>query len=224
MKNLFIAICVLVASQLTAQETEIKITDNFSEIKIYNKIQAQLIPSSENKIVATGFDKDDIDASVKNGVLKVKLGLDNIWSETDTQIKIYFSSVETIDGNEGSYVEIQDGIEQTTLTLKTQEGAEIIAPRLKVENLQIKSVTGGYIQTSGTATTQIVEIKTGGNYNGEDLETKTTDVNVKAGGNADVNATEYCKAKVSAGGNINIYGDTEKVDKKVTLGGNIKLK
>ena len=224
MKNLFIVICVLVASQLTAQETEIKISDNFSEIKIYNKIQAQLIPSSENKIVATGFDKDDIDANVKNGVLKVKLGLDNIWSETDTQIKIYFNSVETIDANEGSYVEIQDAIEQTTLTLKTQEGAEIIAPRLKVENLQIKSVTGGYIQTSGTATTQIVEIKTGGNYNGEDLEAKTTDVNVKAGGNADVNATEYCKAKVSAGGNINIYGNTEKVDKKVTLGGNIKLK
>jgi len=207
-----------------AQETSIEISEEFSEIKIYNKIQAELIPSTENKIVATGFDKDEIEAKVKNGVLKVKLGLDNIWSDTDTKIKIYFKSIEVIDANEGSFAELKKPLQQTILTLKVQEGAEIYAPGIEVDNLTIKAVTGGKIETKGKATNQLVEVKTGGEYEGEDLLTITTEVKIKAGGEAEVNASKYCLAKVSAGGSIYIYGDPEKVDKKTTFWGRIKMK
>jgi len=207
-----------------SQETNIEISEEFSELKIYNKIQAELIPASENKIVATGFDKDEIEAKVKNGVLKVKMGLNNIWSENDTKIKIYFKNVEVIDANEGTFAELKEPLQQTALTLKVQEGAEIYAPRLDLENLNIKCVTGGKIETKGKATNQIVAVKTGGEYEGEDLLTNTTDVNIKAGGEAEVNATTYCKAKVSAGGTIYIYGKPEQVEQKTTLGGSIKMK
>ncbi len=224
MKKLLLIVFVSFSCIAFAQKTEIEISEDFSEIKIYNKIQATLISSTENKIIATGFDKDEIEAKVKGGVLKIKLGLDNIWSETDTKIKVYYKTAEVIDANEGSYVEIAENVEQTYLNLKAQEGAQIIAGYLTIENLEIKSVSGGYIQTSGKATNQTVEVKTGGNYDGEDLETHTTEVKVQAGGNAEVNASKYCKAKVQAGGDIDIYGEPEKVDKKTTLGGTIKLK
>jgi len=224
MKKLTSFLFLLIATTAFAQETSIEISEDFSEIKIYNKIQAELIPSTESKIVATGFDKDEIEAKVKNGVLKVKFGLDNIWSETDTKIKIYIKNVEVIDANEGSFVELKKPLQQIALTLKVQEGAEIYAPEIEVENLTIKCVTGGKIETKGKATNQFVEVKTGGEYEGEDLLTTTTEVNIKAGGEAGVNASNYCKAKVSAGGSIYIYGDPEKVDKKTTLGGRIKMK
>ena len=150
--------------------------------------------------------------------------LDNIWSETDTKIKVYYKTAEVIDANEGSYIEIEGSIEQSFLNLKVQEGAQIIAGSLTIDNLEIKSVTGGVIQTSGKAINQTVEVKTGGNYDGEDLKTDTTEVKVQAGGEADVNASKYFKAKVQAGGDIHIYGQPEKVDKKTTLGGTIKLR
>ena len=224
MKKLFFLFLVSVSCAGFAQKTEIDLAEDFSEIKIYSKIQATLIPSNENKIVATGFDNDEIEAKVKNGVLKIKLGLDNIWSETDTKIKVYYKTAEVVDANEGAYVEIAEHVEQPLLTLNSQEGAQIIAGYLNVEKLEVKSVTGGYVQTRGNAKEQLIEVKTGGQYDGEDLETKTTEVKVQAGGNAEIKTSEYCKAKVQAGGNINIYGDPEKVDQKVTLGGNINLR
>lgn len=224
MKKLLFLFLLSLSASVFAQETEIAINEEFSEIKIYSKIQATLIPSTENKIVATGFDNDEIEAKVKGNTLKIKLGLGNIWSETDTKIVVYYKNANIIDANEGAYVEIAEHVEQPSLTLNVQEGAQIIAGYLKVENLEIKSVTGGYIQTSGTATNQTVEVKTGGQYAGEDLKTDTTSVKVQAGGNADVFASTYCKAHVQAGGNINVYGKPEKFDKKRSLGGNIKLK
>ena len=76
------------ALSVKAQE-EILIGKDFQEIKIFDKIEAILIPSSENKIIATGFDKDEIKAEVNEGVLHIKLSLSNIWSENDTQVKVY---------------------------------------------------------------------------------------------------------------------------------------
>ena len=224
MKKLLFFFLLTVSASVFAQKTEIEISEDFSEIKIYNKIQATLIPSSENKIIATGFDKDEIEAKVKGNTLKIRLGLGNIWSENDTKIKVYYKRATVIDANEGSYVEIAETVEQNLLTLNSQEGAQIIAGYLNVEKLEVKSVTGGYVQTRGNAKEQLIEVKTGGQYDGEDLETKTTEVKVQAGGNAEIKTSEYCKAKVQAGGNINIYGDPEKVDQKVTLGGNINLR
>ena len=224
MKKLLFLFLLSLSASVVAQETEIVINEEFSEIKIYSKIQATLIPSTENKIVATGFDKDEIEAKVKGNTLKIRLGLGNIWSETDTKIKVYYKTAEVVDANEGAYVEIAEHVEQPLLTLNSQEGAQIIAGYLNVEKLEVKSVTGGYVQTRGNAKEQLIEVKTGGQYDGEDLETKTTEVKVQAGGNAEIRTSEYCKAKVQAGGNINIYGDPEKVDQKVTLGGNINLR
>ncbi|MBW2961563.1 head GIN domain-containing protein [Mesonia aestuariivivens] len=224
MKKLLFLFLVSVSCASFAQKTEIEIADEFSEIKIYDKIQATLIPSTENKLVATGFDQDEITVQVKDNTLKIKMGLGNLWSETDTKVKVYYKTAEVVDANEGAYVEIAENVKQTLLTLNAQEGAQIIAGYLEVENLAIKSVTGGYIQTSGTANNQTVDVKTGGQYDGEDLKTNTTEVKVQAGGEADVNTSKYCKAKVQAGGTIAIYGDPEKVDKKTTFGGKIKLK
>ena len=224
MKKLLFLFLLSLSASVVAQETEIVINEEFSEIKIYSKIQATLIPFTENKIVATGFDKDEIEAKVKGNTLKIRLGLGNIWSETDTKIKVYYKTAEVVDANEGAYVEIAEHVEQPLLTLNSQEGAQIIAGYLNVEKLEVKSVTGGYVQTRGNAKEQLIEVKTGGQYDGEDLETKTTEVKVQAGGNAEIKTSAYCKAKVQAGGNINIYGDPEKVDQKVTLGGNINLR
>ncbi len=207
-------------ANVQAQEIEIPITESFNEIKIYNKIEARLIPSTENKVIAKGVDKEEIEAKVKNNTLKIKSDLDNIWSEDDTIVEIYYTSAEIIDANEGSNVTSNQKIVQENLTLSAQEGSRI-ALELEVENLESKIYTGGTIKVWGKASAQEASIKAGGEYNADELLTEDTNVKISAGGNAAVHASNSCKAKVSAGGTITIYGNPSSIKKKTSLGGKI---
>lgn len=150
----------------------------------------------------------------------MKLMLKNLWSETDTEVKIYFRNVEIIDVNEGSSAEIQSEIKQDRLTLSAQEGASIVT-LIDVNSLVIKAYTGGIITVRGTAKKQTIKVKAGGEIDAKDLTTEETEVKISAGGTADVYATEYCRAKTTAGGTINVYGNPEQLDKKTSLGGSI---
>jgi len=152
--------------------------------------------------------------------LHIKLSLSNIWSENDTQVKVYYKNVHTVDVNEGAFAEMKE-FKEDKLILRAQEGARIYAIA-QLKELEIKAVTGGKIKTEGSVDSQLVEIRTGGEYEGKEMHSKSTEANLKAGGYAEIFATDYCKAKVTAGGMIAVYGDPKKLDKKTSLGGKIK--
>lgn len=220
MKKIILLIVVAISAFSVKAQEEILIDKDFQEIKIFDKIEAVLIPSSKNKIMATGFDKDEITAEVKGDVLHIKLSLSNIWSENDTQVKVYYKSIHTVDVNEGSFAEVQE-FKGDRLVLRTQEGARIYAVA-QLKELEIKAVTGGVIETKGSTDDQLVEIRTGGRYEGKEMHSNNTDANLKAGGYAEIFVTNHCKAKVTAGGSIYVYGDPKKLDKKTSFGGKIK--
>lgn len=207
---------------LSAQKKEITIpiTGNFSEIKVYDKIHADLIPSDENKVVVTGLDKNKISAEVKNDKLKVQMSIDNLWKETDTNVKIYYNAADIIDGNEGSTLNLKGLIRQEKLKLRVQEGANI-SGQVNVKDLHIKAVSGGSIAITGRTTSQTVDVKTGGEYQGQELISENTKVTVTAGGSAAVNAKDYCGANVKAGGAIAVYGNPKTLDQKKVFGGKI---
>ncbi|TFG75796.1 MAG: DUF2807 domain-containing protein, partial [Flavobacteriales bacterium] len=92
----------------------------------------------------------------------------------------------------------------------------------KVEQLLIKTVTGGIIEARGSSNLQDVVINTGGVYNGKDFKTKFTTVNVNAGSRAEINASDYVKASVKAGGEVLVYGDPAKMEEKTVFGGKIR--
>ena len=113
-------------------------------------------------------------------------------------------------------------INQDVLELKAQEGGELEI-NAEVEQLLIKTVTGGIIKSSGTSILQDVHINTGGIYEGKDLfKTKFSTINVNAGSKAEIYATDYVKATVKAGGEVLVYGNPKKMDEKTVFGGIIK--
>ncbi|MDR6299784.1 head GIN domain-containing protein [Mesonia maritima] len=223
MKTYILLVISLLSLQAFAQEIEIKIEEDFNEIKIFNKINATLIPSTENKIIAKGVEKEEVEAKVHGNVLKIKSELDNIWSEDDTQVEIYYKSFEILDINEGAEVDASKIIKQENLTVSAQEGSRI-ALEIEVKNLKVKIYTGGSIYLYGKADQQEVSIKAGGEYEGKELITQSTNVKVSAGGDAEVNASESCNAKVSAGGSIYVYGNPSELNQKTTFGGKIVKK
>ena len=216
-KTITIALLLLLC-KLSAQTKEV---GQFFDVKVFDGISAKLIKSSENKVIISGDDADKVSVVNKNGILKIRMQIDKIFSGYKTFVEVHYSGrLDVIDANENALIESAETIKQTDVELKSQEGGEINLS-LDVQKLTVKAVTGGKLGLKGSAKTQDVTINTGGHYEADTLKTEQTVANVSTGGAAFINASEYMEAKVKAGGSIYIYGNPKVIDKQTFLGGRI---
>ena len=147
--------------------------------------------------------------------------LDKIFSGYRTFVDLHYNAkLVVIDVNEDARISSDETLRQDVLELKAQEGGEIKVD-VEVEQLLIKTVTGGMIVTTGTSDLQDVAINTGGIYEGKNFKTRFSTVNVNAGSRAEIYATDYVKATVKAGGEVMVYGNPNKLDEKTVFGGKV---
>lgn len=211
------------ASIVSAQDRTEIIEENFNKIKIANKVDVELIPyASENKIEISGYDADKVIIKVSQGELKVKLPIDEVFSDSETEIKLYTKNFTSLNLNNGADVEITSQIKQKEISLEASEGSFLSAD-LDVETARLKAVTGSEVHIYGKSENQYVTVRTGGIYIGKSFKTEKTDVKISYGGSAEVYASQSCRAKTTAGGEIEIYGNPKKVDQKTKLGGSIDI-
>ena len=225
MKKIIIGVILLFGlSTITAQEEKItKELKEFTKIKGFDGLSINLIKSDVNKAVITGANTGKVAIVNNNGVLKIRMQINKIFSGYRTFVDLYYTeAIVVIDVNEDARINSDEPIKQDILELKSQEGGELNI-YAEVEQLLIKSVTGGVITTTGTADVQDININTGGVYKGKDLKTKFSTISVNAGSNASIYATDYVKARVKAGGEVKVYGKPEKVDKKTVFGGKVTI-
>ena len=218
-KIIFVAFLML--SQLNfAQEKITKNLGDFDQVKVFDRISLQLVPSNENKIEITGDRREDVEIVNKNGELKVRMKLKKLLKEDITAILYYKNEIETIEASEGSYVSSEKTFKAIDFHVNAKEGAEIKIS-LEAQKLDVKATSGGIVKLKGNANSQDIVINSGGIVDAKDLETSQTTVAVNAGGEADVRASELVDAKTRAGGDITIYGSPKKINKKTFAGGNI---
>jgi len=215
----FLVVCNTLST--VAQNSIKKTVGEFSELKVYDLIEVELIKSETDKVIISGKNKNDVVVNNKNGTLKIKMKLEEAFDGSNTKVKLYYTNIDVIDANEGAKIYSNDEIEQFEIDLNAQEGAEIKV-KVNVKYLNIRAVTGGDIFASGNATQQDVSIYTGGDYRGETLKTDHTEVSIRAAGEAHVYANKTVTAKVRAGGDIYIYGTPNQVNESRVLGGRIK--
>lgn len=210
-----------IALTAIAQENITKNVGDFSELKVFDGISVRLIKSTESKAVISGEDANKVTMVNKNGELKIRMSIKKVFNGYKTYIDLYYNKmIDVIDVNESAFVSSPDTIQQVTLELKTQEGAEVDIP-VDVDKLDIKAVTGGIVETKGKAKSQTISIRTGGHYNGEKLESGQADISINAGGAATIKAIDYLKARVKAGGTVTIIGKPKVIDQQTFLGGKI---
>lgn len=205
-----------------AQDGEISINlDNFTEVKAFDGISVNLIKSNENKAVISGANTDKVKFVNTDGVLKIRMEINKIFSGYRTFVNLYYAQkLVVIDVNEDARISSDDMIRQDVIELKAQEGGEVKI-MAEVEQMLIRSVSGGVITATGVSDVQDVAINTGGSYNGKEFKTKFTTVNVNAGSSAEIFASDYVKATVKAGGEVLVYGDPAKMDEKTVFGGKV---
>ena len=218
----YITIAVLfLTTVVMAQNPITKDVGEFSEVKVFDLINVTMIKSDKNQVTIAGKNKRDVEVINKNGTLKIRMNIEESYDGNNTEIILYYSSVDTIDANEGAVITVNETLEQFEIELKAQEGGKITA-QVKATETYIKAVTGGIINLSGVSKRQNVTIFTGGIYEAEDFKTESTKINVNAGGDARVNASELVQVKVRAGGDVYIYGNPKEIDEKRVLGGRVK--
>ena len=221
MKNVFLLFALLIVIQAIGQEEVTQNLKEFTEVKGFDGLSINLIKSNVNKAIITGANTNKVAIANNDGVLKLRMQLGKIFSGYRTFVDLYYTEkLIIIDVNEDARITSQEAIKQDILELKAQEGGELDVS-VEVEQLLIKTVTGGVIKTTGTSDLQDVMINTGGVYEGKDLKTKFSTVNVNAGSRAEIYAIDYVKATVKAGGEVLVYGDPAKMEEKTVFGGKV---
>ena len=221
MKTLVKILVLFITTVVFAQKPIEKTIGEFTKVKVYDLIEVELIKSDQNKIVIIGKNNRDVLVNNKNGTLEIKMKLEEAYDGNKTKVSLYYTNIDVIDVNEGAYVHSKETLKQFEIDLNAQEGGKIKV-KLDVKKLNIRSVTGSNVRAEGITKHQDVSIYTGGVYAGKDLKSEFTNVSINIAGEADVNASTLVNAKVRAGGDINIYGNPERVNKNKVLGGRIK--
>lgn len=222
-QKLIIMLLLLIGTHSIRSQNE-KVTHNlqvFKEVKAFDGLSVNLIKSDENKAVITGANTSNVAIVNNDGVLKIRMEINKLFSGYRTFVDLYYTEkLVIIDTNEDARISSKEPIKQDVLELKAQEGGELII-NAEVEQMLIKSVTGGVISATGLSKNQDVQINTGGVYKGKDFKTKFSTVNVNAGSRAEVFATDYVRAAVKAGGEVLVYGNPTKMEEKTVFGGKI---
>lgn len=221
MKHILTLIAILVSTIGFSQEPIEKSIGEFSELKVYDLIEVELIQSDENKVVISGENTESVLVNNKNGTLKIKMDISKIFKGEDTKVKLYYTTLDIIDANEGVKIHSKDEIKQFEIDLRAQEGGSIDVA-VNVNYANIKAVTGGIVTASGTAKKESVKLLTGGIFNGEKLETENSEVTINAAGEAHVKASKEVDIKIRAGGDVFVYGNPEVINENRVLGGRVK--
>ncbi|WP_274474978.1 head GIN domain-containing protein [Mangrovimonas aestuarii] len=221
MKKAIAIVALLVSSLGISQNTIEKTIGEFSELKVFDLLEVELIQSTENKIKIVGENAEDVVVVNKNGKLKIRMKIDDKFKGENTQVTLYYTKIDIIDVNEGAIVGSQDTIKQFEIDLRAQEGGEIKV-NVDVSYVLVNSATGGKVEVSGTTKKQQVQIYTGGELEAKALKSEDVEVTVNAGGKAYVNASNDVKAKVRAGGDVYIYGNPKTISEDKVLGGRVE--
>ena len=220
MKKIFVLAFVVMSQLLSAQEISKNLGD-FTSLTVFDRINVTLVKADENRIVVKGSRAEDVEIVTKNNELKVRMKLTKLLQGEDVSATIYYKNINKIEANEGSYVGSSDTFKTLNFDINAKEGSNIKL-NIEVNTATTSASSGGIVELSGSANNHDVLIKAGGIVKAKNFETKTTDVTINAGGEADIRASQQVDAKTRAGGTIDIYGHPKNVNKKMTAGGSIE--
>ena len=218
MKFLFTSVLVLFMQLSFAQLS--KDVGSFSKVKVFNGISVELISGTENRIEISGGLKDQVETVNKNGTLHIRMAFKKSFEGEQITAKVYYKQIDEVQASEGSYISNSSVIKQKIFTLEARHGSSIKL-NLNVDKVNVRSVTGGIVILNGEARNMAVNLGTGGVLKAKDLVAENANVKVTTGGQSDVNVTDLLEVTIKAGGDVNVYGNPQTIDEKITLGGSV---
>ena len=221
MKKKFLGIFLFVGIIFSFGQVE-RAVGNFSSLKVYDRINVELIESSKNTVEISGDEDGRIEIINKNGELKVRTKTTQFLKGENVRVKVYYDNLNEIQASQGAVIISNEILKANALKLISNEGSSIIL-ELKVNQLAVRGNSGGEFKLSGSAKSQDIVMNSGAVFNGEKIKGEQVSIAVNAGGEAKVYTTETISAKIRAGGNIKIYGNPKNRNISTLIGGKINF-
>jgi hypothetical protein len=221
MKKTFLTFITCSIFSFGIAQTEKKVGD-FNKVTAFDKIDVNLVASTENKVVLTGANSQEVELVNKNGELKIRMPFSKTMQGDAVSATVYYKKLDAVEANEGSRIASTDEISVINFDIICKEGSEIKLTNLQADRLQVRVSQGSIVTIIGTVKNQDILSNSGGKYDGQDCKTAQTVVTVNAGGIAHVYATDLVDAKTRAGGEIKIYGKPKQINEKKIAGGTIE--
>src|SRR5690606_24740249 len=196
MKKLaLIALLMLIQSGFAQDIT--KSLGDFSTVRVFDQLTVLLVKSDENKIVISGHNAEDVEIVQKKSDIKIRMKFTKMLQGDDISITLYYKNIDQIEASEGSYVSSQDVFKATAFELNAKEKASIKV-NLDVQKLKSKANSGGEIIVGGKAANHDASVTSGGILKARELLTAQTAVNISAGGEAVITASDFVDAGTTA--------------------------
>ncbi len=186
-------------------------------IKLFLREGAQATASIETENIP----EEEISVKVSNGKLKLSVLSSLFYKDERIQITVTYQSLRAVRASAGATVYGEDPIEGPSLLVRATAGARV-SLIARVDQLDAGAGEGGFLALAGQAADQEVDVSTGGEYDGLDLESQRTTVKAHTGGEAKVVARQYLEANASMGGQIYYRGEPENTNTKIILSGTIE--
>jgi hypothetical protein len=221
MKKLVTLSFVLISNLFFGQITT-KLGD-FNKVTSFDQIDVRLIEGSENKIILSGNEVDEVELINKNGELKIRMPLSKTMTGDGISATVYFKKIDAVEANEGSRISSEEIFKGLNFDIIAKEGAKVKI-LLEVDRVKSKISSGAIVNLEGSAKNQDILITSGGELEAKELVTFQTIVTINAGGEATIYAIDFVDAKTRAGGDIIVYGNPKELNQKTVMGGSIVKK
>ena len=200
------------------------INESFSAIKATEGLNVYLT-QSDNESISVEADEnlqELILTEVEDGVLKIHTK-ENIGRATSKKVHISFKDISSITSTSGSDVHSTNTINAERLDLKSTSGSDM---KLDVNTsvLNCKSTSGSDLRISGKTIKLVAEATSGSDIKAADLMAESSEVKATSGADITVNTSKELTARATSGGDVEYYGNPEKVDKSDSSSGSVKQK
>jgi hypothetical protein len=229
---LFVFIIGLYSIATQAQKTindanaERRTVTGFHGIEVSNGIELTLTQASTEDVAVSASTpewKEKIVTKVENGILKIYYDHKDAIFKRDNERKrlkayVSFKSLDRLDANTGSQVEIIGTVSSTSLKMKINTGA-IVKGKVEVSDMDVDQNTGSIVTITGHATKLEVEGGTGSMFHGNDLETETCNARTNTGAGIYITVQKELEAKANTGGYVKYKGNGSVREARVNSGG-----
>ena len=233
---LAVAICLVGATEMQAQWKKNKVkgngnittktvtTSDYDQVKVVGSLTVDLVSGNEGSISVTADDNlhEYIEIESNDGVLKVKMKKGVSYSSKhDIVVKVPFKDLSEVSLTGSGDVRSESPIKGSNLSLMVTGSGDMVLA-VDGDTVDAKITGSGDMKLSGSANNLEVKVTGSGDFEGYTLNAASTEVYVSGSGDAEVNAKNNLKARVSGSGDIRYTGNPGKSDTKVMGSGSIK--
>ncbi len=195
----------------------------FDEIIATGNMEVILEQGDEEKalVYAKGIDTDDINTSVKGGILKLSVLKSLVKKDDHIRVRVYYRQLKRIKAHAGADISAANKMEIDNLYLQAFSGAQIDL-EVQVNALSISVSKGAQADLQGKTESLDARVVSGGKLFALQLESDHTFVTATTGGAAKVVALQSLEASANTGGKIDYKGDPAKKKTKGLLTGKIR--